>query len=96
MSIERELFEKEYCKAQMITDKGDTFEQLPNGDYIRHSLQLAWLMWQASANRQGYKLVPVVDSDAMWSAGRVIIEENGYSADASDIYKAMIGACDAE
>lgn len=46
--------------------------------------------------REGYKLVPVVDTDAMWSAGRAVIEDNGYSADASDVYKAMIGACDAK
>lgn len=60
--------------------------------YMDHQTNAAWLAWQASANREGYKLVPVVDTDAMWSAGRVIIEENGYSADASDVYKAMIGA----
>lgn len=51
-----------------------------------------WKMWLASASREGYKLVPVVDTDAMWSAGRAVIEDNGYSTDASDVYKAMIGA----
>lgn len=60
--------------------------------FLGQESTVAWEAWQASANRQGYKLVPVVDTDAMWSAGRVIIEENGYSADASDVYKAMIGA----
>lgn len=95
MSIERELFQKEYCKVQMITDKGDTFEQYPNGDYVRHSLQLAWLMWQASANREGYKLVPVEPCEKTlneikekhWDMRGVQLCRSDYN----DLYKAMIG-----
>lgn len=91
MSIERELFEKEYCKVQMITDKGDTFEQYPNGDYVRHSLQLAWLMWQASANRQGYKLVPIKCTNNMAHAAKEV--DGRLSAfKYGDVWEAMLGA----
>ena len=88
MKTERELFQKEYCKVQMITDKGDTFEQLPNGDYVRCSLQLAWLMWQASAQREGYKFVPVEPTRKMEMAGM----NAGAGFVSKSIYKAMIGA----
>jgi hypothetical protein len=93
MSIEKErkAFEEWYEKAYLNTDIGYLMH---NGRYSSRRKQHSWDAWQASANREGYKLVPVVDTDAMWSAGRVIIEENGYSADASDVYKAMIGVCD--
>lgn len=91
MSVERELFQKEYCKVQMITDKGDTFEQYPNGDYVRHSLQLAWLMWQASANRQGCKLVPVEPTEETIKSMLDAYEEH-LSEGMLDAYKAMIGA----
>lgn len=90
MSIERELFQKEYCKVQMITDKGDTFEQCPNGDYVRHSLQLAWLMWQASVNRQGYKLVLVEPTKEMLNCGYRVKHDK--IIDLGNVYKAMIGA----
>lgn len=90
MSIEKELFQKEYCKVQMITDKGDTFEQYPNGDYVRHSLQLAWLMWKASANRQGYKLVPVEPTKDMLNSGYRVKHDK--IIDLGNVYKAMIGA----
>lgn len=95
MNIERKAFEGEYCKVQMITDKGDTFEQRPNGDYVRHSLQLAWLMWQASTQRQGYKLVPVEPTEKMQKYGnRLALSDKGYRYDCASIYEAMIGAVD--
>lgn len=86
---ERKAFEDWYDKAYLNTDIGYLMH---NGQYSSRRKQHSWDAWKASANREGYKLMPVVDTDAMWSAGRVIIEENGYSADASDIYKSMIGA----
>ena len=90
MKTERELFQKEYCKVQMIADKGDTFEQYPNGDYVRHSLQLAWLMWQASANRQGYKLIPIEPTKEMLIAADGCVIDGKVTS--NNIYKAMIGA----
>jgi hypothetical protein len=85
---ERELFEL-WC---IKDDEFCIHRYAGSDDYSDDYTQCAWMAWQASANRQGYKLVPVVDTDAMWSAGRAVIEDNGYSADASDVYKAMIGA----
>lgn len=87
-------------KSEYVYYNEETNSYWPNEDFCPsdapETMNFAWMAWQASANRQGYKLVPVVDTDAMWSAGRVVIEDNGYSADASDVYKAMIGACDAK
>lgn len=87
---EREMF-WEWAKKEnpKLIDEAETGCQ-----FAKDILDYMFMGWVGSANREGYKLVPVVDTDAMWSAGRAVIEDNGYSADASDVYKAMIGACD--
>lgn len=62
MKTEREKFEKEYCKVQMIDSNGNTFDKLPNGDYVRQSLHLAWLMWQSAKSQavpEGFVVVPI-------------------------------------
>lgn len=89
---ERELFEEAYCKVQMITGGGDTFSTYPNGDYIRQSLHLAWLMWLASRNREGYVLVPIEPKEDV-----LLLMCDEVCADFKDMenaYKAMIGTCD--
>lgn len=55
--------------------------------YMDHQTNGAWLAWTRSAQRQGYKLVPVEPTNNMMIASR------GYSH-AHLIYKAMIGAVD--
>lgn len=94
---ERDLFEKAYRKIQMIDNGncGDTFEKYPDGRYVRHSLGMSWLMWQASANREGYKLVPVEPTEKMVDAGMDDVEHeiNDWTV-VLEIYKAMIGAAE--
>lgn len=52
-------------------------------------------MWQASANREGYKLVPVELTNKMAYAAKNI--DGRLSAfKYGDVYKAMIGAVDAQ
>lgn len=75
-------------------------------DYaIRDTCELntAWKAWQASANREGYKLVSIQpDNKTIVSIERMVenqIEASGinqdlFRLDGENIYKAMIGACD--
>ena len=51
-----------------------------------------WQTWLASANREGYKLVPLEPSQEMLIAADNC-EIDG-KVTAHNIYKAMIGACD--
>ena len=61
-------------------------------------LNMVWEMWLASANREGYKLVPVEPTDIEIES----IKEKHWGmrgcqlckSDYIDLYKAMIGACD--
>lgn len=62
--------------------------------FLGQESTVAWEAWQASANRDGYKLVPVEPSKD------VLLLMCDEVADCTDInemhraYKAMIGACD--
>ena len=66
--------------------------------YINSTIDNLWDMWLASANRQGYKLVPVEPADIEIES----IKEKHWDmrgcqlckSDYIDLYKAMIGACD--
>ena len=67
--------------------------------YMDHQTNGAWLSWQASANRQGYKLVPVEPTDVKLKEFQKIWLDSGCAhimkkKTALDLYKAMIGACD--
>ena len=58
-----------------------------------------WQSWQASANREGYKLAPVEPTQEMISAGMGVFSfplDNGRFSDCELIfsYREMIGACD--
>ena len=90
MKSERDTFD-EWYKSEYPLDYGHYVNEQDIGLFTKLYLR-CFASWKASASREGYKLVPVVDSDAMWSAGMVIIEENGYCTDASNVYKAMIEA----
>ena len=61
--------------------------------YINSTIDNLWDMWLASANREGYKLVPVEPTDEMINTYR-----DKSIAPISTLsvygYKAMIGACD--
>ncbi len=68
MKTERELFEKAiksfWVKRNVNFDKLVWLEV--ENRYKADSLQFKWELWQASANREGYKLVPVEPSRKQW------------------------------
>ena len=99
MKNERELFE-EQPDIKAILQSGFQFNKYLNQyyhlDHTSHRLNYAFLMgawfaWQASASREGYKLVPVNPTDEMINTYR-----DKSIAPISTLsvigYKAMIGA----
>ena len=92
MKTERELFElwcikdDEFC-IHRYTEKCE--------DYSEWDTQAAWRAWQASASREGYKLVPLNPTpkmiDSTWDHDDEIIEMSSNTRN-EFIYKAMIGA----
>ena len=75
MKTERELFQKAYEKTdhyyinyEKTNASNSAFSW--NGQenrYTWHDVNSAWEMWCASAQREGYKLVPVEPTYEMWS-----------------------------
>ena len=59
--------------------------------YINSTIDNLWDMWLASANREGYKLVPLEATQEMVDA---VYNSTLASDDLEGIYKAMIGAYD--
>lgn len=71
--------------------------------YINSTIDNLWNMWLASANREGYKLVPLQPSTKIMVAIERKVEEqleasainaDPFRLDGENIYKAMIGDCD--
>lgn len=99
---EREFFESKFKSFSHTFN--ESLCRIPNTDqYYSDIAQAAWEAWQASANREGYKLVPVEPTDEMLK--KVETEKECFfqvSSDycdlnipayiAADIYRAMIGA----
>ena len=85
MKTERESFDLWFKK-----NFHDLHEAICCGDLVAKNYKKAMFKaWQASAQREGYKLVPVEPTTDMWWEGKEELQNNG---DATDIYKAMIGA----
>mgnify|MGYP003602597720 CR=1 FL=1 len=59
--------------------------------YVDDFVDGAWHGWLASANREGYKLVPVEINNEIESAMFSSVARGEMPC---DVYKAMIGACD--
>ena len=79
MKTERELFLHYWTDNNLPYDGDDD------------DMEVAWTAWQASAQREGYRIVPVEPSEDMIMAG--CMEHGGYDViDSKSIYKAMIGA----
>ena len=96
MRNERNAFEA-YFKTvwkgiDLIQTVGEAFAfKLFNGKYVEGIVEEHWTAWQASAQREGYRIVPVEPSEDMIMAG--CMEHGGYDViDSKSIYKAMIGA----
>ena len=92
---ERKAFEEYYIANYHDGDihpNQQLLEWSENGEfYFATSVNDLWDMWLASANRQGYKLVPVEPTKNMIISGNEYYSE---SCSLSGLYKAMIGACD--
>ena len=86
MKTECELF------LYVLDGHGYTFENMTwlGNCFEDNFLNMAWEMWCASAQREGYKLVPVEATDEMRMAAYTM--DGDLVGDTSDIYKAMIGA----
>ena len=96
MRNERNAFEA-YFKTvwkgiDLIQTVGEDFAfKLFDGKYVEGIVEEHWTAWQASASREGYRIVPVEPSEDMIMAG--CMEHGGYDViDSKSIYKAMIGA----
>ena len=65
--------------------------------YVDKHTQTCWEAWLSSANREGYKLVPVEPKFETMQEMNVAIIENISETPKyrmQQVYKAMIGACD--
>ena len=96
MRNERNAFEA-YFKTvwkgiDLIQTVGEDFAfKLFDGKYVEGIVEEHWNTWQASIQREGYKLVPVEPTEDMIMAG--CMEHGGYDViDSKSIYKAMIEA----
>ena len=92
MKTERELFLYEldgHGYHFKNTDWHEDWERFED-----EQLNTVWEMWLASANREGYKLVPVEPTERMLDSAYSSISDNLHYADLENIYTAMIGACD--
>lgn len=93
---EREAFEQ-FC---IKDDEFCIHRYAGDSSYSDDYTQCAWLAWLASANREGYKLVPLEPSKScLNNLGDVIFDNFGTTTTEVDrcaekAYKAMIGACD--
>lgn len=65
-----------------------------NLDLTAYEENIMFDAWQASAQRQGYKLVPVEPTERMLDSAYSSISDNLHYADLENIYKAMIGSVD--
>lgn len=84
---DRELFLYE------LEGRGYTFENMTwlGNCFEDDILNMVWEMWCASAQREGYKIVPVEPTEDMVMAG--CMEHGGYDVvDSKSIYKAMINS----
>lgn len=91
MKTERELFESKFKKSHWVEydEKRNKYFCPYVADSEANNYDSMWKVWQASAQREGYKLVPVEPTTDMWWEGKEELQNNG---DVTDIYKAMIEA----
>ena len=71
MKTERELFEDVFVKPLHVTwneKKGKYVTEYGNAEIVCAIYNNMWQAWQASASREGYKLVPVEPTTDMIKA----------------------------
>ena len=93
MKSERELFEERFGTPEHWIEFCDIRDKyICKHNPIDHHLLMRnakWESWQASAQREGYKLVPVEPSEKMYITG---VDKRQSGGNTADVYKAMIGA----
>ena len=109
---ERELFERYEHSKKPCANRNRLFEVFTKdgldvdeyhyiGRYVCSFMQEKWELWQASASREGYKMVPVEPTDYMKCCVRDFdpdiwdyenMDKCGWENLCGDIYKAMLGA----
>ena len=87
MKTERELFEV-WCAKD---DEFCIHRYDGSDDYSDDYTQSAWLAWTASAQREGYKLVPLQPPEDMDIKICRLVDHRIDVFEADRIYKAMIG-----
>ena len=91
---ERKAFEDEFRKINSnIVFWLNTWDEEMQG-YNHPTMCWIWNMWLASANREGYKLVPVEPTERMLDSAYSSISDNLHYADLENIYTAMINSHD--
>ena len=97
MKNERKAFEEWFCKNHTGLKPSELIKfRTDNGYSFKDSIKIncMWESWQASAQRQGYKLVPVEPTERMLDAARRR-QWDDLSSPLEDMdtlkYKAMIG-----
>ena len=85
--------ERKAFEAWAYSNKWNIFRVRDVGidKYVDDFVDGAWHGWLASANREGYKLVPVEPDQQMIYAGESAEHKGCISV--AVVYKAMIGAC---
>ena len=85
--------ERKAFEAWAYSNKWNIFRVRDMGidKYVDDFVDGAWHGWIKSANREGYKLVPLEATQEMVGA---VYNSTLDSDDLEGIYKAMIGACD--
>ena len=87
---QRELFEAHF---KPITG-WDFYWSDSINQYMDHQTNAAWFGWQASAQRDGYKLVPLDPLEGMDMKICDLVNHRVDVFEADRIYKAMIGVVD--
>lgn len=89
MKTERELFEEAIVEKCGFNPRTSFELSDVTGEYKSDVTYFAWIMWRASASREGYKLVPCEPTKEMLIAADNCVIDGKVTS--HNIYKAMIG-----
>lgn len=92
-----EHWRKNCAYSENIEDAKMLYDRVYSHAHSAGQRELGFIAWLASANRQGYRLVPVDPNfETMQEMNVALIENSGETPKyrMQQVYKAMIGACD--
>ena len=81
-------------ECRLLKYNGDMERHHIGNFYIDKTTNWMWQMWLSSANREGYKLVPLEPTERMLDSAYSSISDNLHYADLENIYTAMINSHD--